>query len=197
MRQNRDDPEAHREKLQNTPLSGNTSDNGVSPEVQNVIIPRSIMDSIDGGTSSVNPEANIQTEKGGNDDTDVSRCRVISNDKSPSEKTMEHLILNGYDSDGELAPASSLEEYQEEYEEPSLPSTSDANVEVENAIEPVAREVIIISTELIMKMKVDELRRELKRRGLRIKGLKSELQETLKKAMVDRIPIQSEIREEV
>ena len=66
------------------------------------------MDNIDGGTSCVIPEAKTGKEKDGIDDVDVSICQVVSNDKSPSEETMEDLILNGYDSDGEIAPPSSL-----------------------------------------------------------------------------------------
>ena len=57
-------------------------------------------------------------------------------------------------------------------------------------------EIIIIPLEEIVKPKVAELRNELKKRGLSIKGKKSKLVEALSKAMVDRVPIQKERTEE-
>ena len=81
---------------------------------------------------------------------------------------------------------------------PSSESLEDLE-EVEPQAVPIDchEEVRIISTEDIMKLKVNELRSELKKRGLRIKGLKTELQRNLIQAMKDRVPIQKEVLEEV
>ena len=48
---------------------------------------------------------------------------------------------------------------------------------------------IFLSNEAIDGLKVDELRQELTRRSLSKAGLKAELRERLKKAMIDKIPV--------
>ena len=47
---------------------------------------------------------------------------------------------------------------------------------------------VLISYDDIKKLKVDQLRQELKARGLGIRGLKNELKEGLEKSMVNKIP---------
>lgn len=120
-----------------------------------------------------------------------------------SEAVIERLCENGYDSDGNPAPE--IEEL-EIIDEESFPVEEDlmeeATTNTEATLsEPVddrpEEEVIIIARSEIMKFKVDELRTELKKRGLRVKGLKSELQANLIKAMEDRVPICREVTEEV
>ena len=48
---------------------------------------------------------------------------------------------------------------------------------------------VLISDDDIKKLKVDQLRQELKARGLGICGLKNELKERLEKSMVNKIPM--------
>ena len=55
---------------------------------------------------------------------------------------------------------------------------------------------VLISDDDIKKLKVDQLRQELKARGLGIRGLKNELKERLEKAMVNNIPMENIAREE-
>ena len=55
---------------------------------------------------------------------------------------------------------------------------------------------VLISDDDIKKMKVDQLRQELKARGLGIRGLKNELKERLEKYMVNKIPMENIASEE-
>ena len=55
---------------------------------------------------------------------------------------------------------------------------------------------VLISDDDIKKLKVDQLRQELKARGLGIRGLKNELKERLEKAMVNKIPMANIASEE-
>ena len=55
---------------------------------------------------------------------------------------------------------------------------------------------VLISYDDIKKLKVDQLRQELKARGLCIRGLKNELKETLEKAIVNKIPMENIASEE-
>ena len=48
---------------------------------------------------------------------------------------------------------------------------------------------VLISDDDIKKLKVDQLRQELKARGLGILGMKNELKERLEKSMVNKIPM--------
>ena len=65
---------------------------------------------------------------------------------------------------------------------------------IDEVVTPIAvaqPQFILISDADIVKLKVDGLRAELKRRGLGRKGLKAELVDRLKRAMIDRVPIQN------
>ena len=55
---------------------------------------------------------------------------------------------------------------------------------------------VLISDDDIKKLKVDQLRQELKARGLDIRGLNNELKERLEKAMVNNIPMANIASEE-
>ena len=186
---------------ESTPQSGNISGNGVSPEAPRGAVPRNILDNMSGVTIAMLPRVERSPEGVNITDADTSRSTSKESRKWSSEAALEELISNGYDSDGENAPLSVLPEFEEEYQEHPLPSSE--SLEGLEEVEPQAvpidchEEVRIISTEDIMKLKVNELRSELKKRGLQIKGLKTELQRNLIQAMKDRVPIQKEVLEEV
>ena len=57
-------------------------------------------------------------------------------------------------------------------------------------------QLLIISDDDIKKLKVDQLRQELKSRGFGIRGLKNELKERLEKAMVNNISMVNTASEE-
>ena len=59
-----------------------------------------------------------------------------------------------------------------------------------------ASRFVLIADSEMKKLKVDELRRELKNRGIGTGGLKKDLQARLKKAMEDRVPIVSALTKE-
>ena len=182
---------------ESTPQSGNISGNGVSPEAPRGAVPRNILDNMSGVTIAMLPRVERSPEGVNITDADTSRSTSKESRKWSSEAALEELISNGYDSDGENAPLSALPEFEKEYQEDLLPSSEDLEELEPRSVLNDCHEVIILSTEDIMKLKVNELRSELKKRGLRIKGLKTELQRNLIRAMKDRIPIQKEIVEEV
>ena len=55
---------------------------------------------------------------------------------------------------------------------------------------------VLISDDDIKNLKVDQLRQELKTRGLGIRGLNNELKERLEKSMVNKIPMANRSSEE-
>ena len=59
----------------------------------------------------------------------------------------------------------------------------------ENPSIPSSSKFVFLSNEQIDALKVDELKQELLKRSLSKSGLKAELRERLKQAMVDEIPI--------
>ena len=59
----------------------------------------------------------------------------------------------------------------------------------EAVINPIPSKLVFLDNPAIDSLKVDELRQELEKRSLSKAGLKAELQEWLKKAMVDKIPV--------
>ena len=99
----------------------------------------------------------------------------------------------GYDSDGELPfTGTSMEEktMMEEYNEESL-STSAPSSELSSS--PTNDDAFIfISQPEMKKMKVDQLRKELKKRGLSTSGNKAALIERIQKAMVDKVAVVQE-----
>jgi len=88
-----------------------------------------------------------------------------------------------YDSDGNLPPQATLMDSQhEEHDLVEEIGPDDDDVSL-------PQNIIILTDEEIKKLKVDDLKKELRARGLSHAGKKAELVERLKKAMVDRIPI--------
>ena len=114
------------------------------------------------------------------------------------EEDMEDLFCEGYNSDGDKAPPN-IGDGPDEYSEPLIPLVDAIGEDVapsDDGSDNTAR-IVIIENDDIMKMKVSELKDELKKRALRTKGLKGELQERLLKAMVDRAPLVDSANEEV
>ena len=112
---------------------------------------------------------------------DAGTSRSINNEsrKWTFKRALKELISNSHDSDGKNVPLSILPESEEEYQEHPLSSLVDLEeLEPQTALID-CQEDIIISTEYIMKLEVNELRSKLKKRGLRIKGQKTELQKNL------------------
>ena len=114
-----------------------------------------------------------------------------------SEEIGEILLSQGYDSNeliAEYYPEQDLIEL-ENYRKVEIElCEGDAVPELAPAI--AASQFVLIADSEMKKLKVDELRRELKNRGLGTGGLKKDLQARLKKAMEDRVPIVSAVTKE-
>ena len=114
-----------------------------------------------------------------------------------SEEIGEILFSQGYDSDGLIAeyyPEQGLIEL-ENYSKIEIGLCEEGAVrELAPAI--AASRFVLIPDNEMKKLKVDELRRELKNRGISTGGLKKDLQARLKKAMKDRVPIVSALTKE-
>ena len=117
------------------------------------------------------------------------------------EKVLEEMFEMGYDSDGELPCFGDMElemEMMSTYAEIAARNEDEmpAPAQQPQEINQSAINFVEILEGAIMKMKVVELRQELKARNLSTTGKKDELQERLKKAMVDKNPIAGEISSE-
>ena len=124
--------------------------------------------------------------------------------KGGNDCVMEALYEKGYDSDGELAPymtTNNILDYEEletscDVRVGSEPETAHntSNMpglrDTENNVDEDLLE--LMENAAIMKLKVDELRTKLAKHRLNKKGLKVELQQRLKQAMVDCVPLQRE-----
>ena len=110
-----------------------------------------------------------------------------------SESLKDRLFSEGYDSDGLRIKYDVVAKVL--YESANY---NDIKVEyngIDEVVAPIAAAVpafVLISNEDIAKLKVDSLRVELKKLGLSRKGSKAELINCLKKAMIDKVPIQNE-----
>ena len=109
---------------------------------------------------------------------------------TPTLRTFQNLDLNlyeeGYDSDGQIGPHfdANIAEGPQIYDEDEID-------EIMNAIpteDDTPDEFVMIASEDILKLKVAELKVEIEKRGLVCSGLKKNLQEIPKKAMIDRTP---------
>ena len=118
--------------------------------------------------------------------------------RTPSlkEDDLEMFFSMGYDSDGEIPDFKEIEKEKEDmdvYNETTVSetrptaSTSPINNEPEKASN--GSNFIFICDNVIEKMLVDNLRKELKLRGLSTTGKKAILQERLKKAMQDKVEL--------
>ena len=117
------------------------------------------------------------------------------------EKALEEMFEMGYDSDGELPCFGDMElemEMMSTYAEIAARNEDEmpAPAQQPQEINQSAINFVEILEGAIMKMKVVELQQELKARNLSTTGKKDELQERLKKAMVDKTPIAGEISSE-
>ena len=93
-----------------------------------------------------------------------------------------------YDSDGNEPPVASI--HDSSHFETCCGDISIHNDTTTTNENITAAEFIPLDDSHIMSMKVDELKQQLRLRGLSKNGLKAELRDRLKKAMVDKVPIQ-------
>ena len=116
------------------------------------------------------------------------RSPDVGQPKTPEGRLVEPIneeaIDNGYDSDGLQAPwvGNQLQSPDQiEAEEEALPFGSPPSLPAEAPLENFAQK--ILSSESIDKLKVNELKLELKKRGMNAKGKKEELVLRLKEAV--------------
>ena len=114
--------------------------------------------------------------------------------ESPAQRVVlpvnEDAYEEGYDSDCLRPPweeADGLDFDVRQAEEAPLPSGSPPVIPEVNQDENVAEK--IIGPDEVGKMKVPELREELKKRGLSFKGNKTDLVSRLNKAITDKVPL--------
>ena len=109
------------------------------------------------------------------------RALIHCFDTNPSFEEAEE--ADCYDSDGNGLPC--VDESEFKHFEISL----DEDLCPENVATSESSKFVFLSNEAIDGLKVDELREELTRRSLSKAGLKAELRERLKKAMIDKISV--------
>ena len=116
---------------------------------------------------------------------------------------LEKLFEMGYDSDGELAPYMTnfdddLNDLENACDVPVGAEVSKSTTETPMGRQPAEEDqpptdnFIMIEEPELKKLLVDQLKKELKKRGLATSGLKTELQGRLRKAMEDKIPVLQE-----
>ena len=129
--------------------------------------------------SPLTPTANIDIST----PQEPSRRRALIDIFDPITCFEEAEEAECYDSDGNGPP--SVDESQFKHFELSL----DEDLAPNNVVISESSKFVFLSDGAIDQLKVDELRQELTKRSLSKAGLKAELRERLKKAMVDKIPV--------
>ena len=115
-----------------------------------------------------------------------------------SEAIGEQLFLQGYDSNGILSfyyPETDMQ-LLDNYIIIAIEKECEGGDTAHGANATAEPQFALITDADIKKLKVDELLRELKARGLTTGGLKKDLKERLEKAMVDKVSVTSSISEE-
>ena len=188
--------------LSSTPFSvsgrGENIENGNTPTISNV------------GNSNqpiINKTATRQDQRGTNNVVirnipQELQSKVSASSSLLDEDAMEYFFAMGYDSDGELPDFDCFEDERnkiDEYNEPEIqdtPSLHTTTVATATPTSTAGGEFVPITREALMKLKVDELRRELKKRGIPVSGNKNVLQVKLQKAMDDKVPVLTETDKE-
>ena len=107
------------------------------------------------------------------------------------------VLEDGYDSDAHQNHNAAIEmEGPQELDKPELgevldPSSPSDNQAEESETSNNQPEFVLIPNNVITKMKVANLKAELSKHGLDMKGLKNVLLDCLKQAMVDKVPVLS------
>ena len=107
------------------------------------------------------------------------------------------VVEDGYDSDAHQNHNTAIEmEGPQELDKPELGEVLDPSSPSDNQAEQSETsnnqpEFVLIPNNMITKMKVADLKAELSKRGLDMKGLKNVLLDRLKQAMVDKVPVLS------
>ena len=108
----------------------------------------------------------------------IRESRVIENHSidAPCKEDLEDLFNEGYDSSGEIVPQN-IGEDPDQYSEPLIPSVDTIEEDIAPSDEPTnnAARIVIIKNDDLMKMKVTELKDELKKRELWTKRLKGRI----------------------
>ena len=110
-----------------------------------------------------------------------------------NKEALEDALFDlGYDSDGELPDFGAVDEelaQMQAYNEESAPEKQDEEASTDQAATPPTPVFISIPENVLSKLKVLELREELRKRGVASSGNKPVLLERLKKALEDKRPV--------
>jgi len=158
-----------------------TSASAVSPSVHN-----------SSGTSVSDVSPSLPNSSGATVSTSQSDTHTaVGIPSTPTLRTFQNLDLNlyeeGYDSAGQIRPHfdANIAEGPQIYDKDDIDEIMNDIPTEDNTPD----EFVMIASEDILKLKVAELKVEIEKRGLVCLGLQKNLQEILKKAMIDRTPI--------
>ncbi len=118
--------------------------------------------------------------------------------KTPERRVIDRIsnecFEEGYDSDGQRAPWEGIEEEEYGEEEAIGDVEGDCDCIHPTLLPPDASpNPTILTIDSVMQMKVKELKDELLKRGISVRGKKVELQERLKEAVVSGAPLVSDM----